>query len=117
NGRYEEATKASGEARAVAERYGLGAYLFENDHGETSSLITKGDYAAAKTRLDEMERRLVPSRRMDWAYFHHLRSTYEQRVAHFGAAVHDADLALTLGKETGLPLLQMPHFHARLAHA
>ncbi len=117
NGRYEEATKASGEARAVAERYGLEAYLFEIDHGETSSLITKGDYAAAKTRLDEMERRLVPSRRMDWAYFHHLRSTYEQRVGHFGAAVHDADLALALGKETGLPLLQIPHFHARLAHA
>ena len=117
NGRYKESTKATGEARAIAERYGLEAYLFEIDHAETSALITKGDYADARARLDEMEQRLAPSRRMDRAYFHHLRSTYEQRMGHFAAAVHDADLALTLGKETGLPTLQMPHFYARLAHA
>ena len=117
NGRYGESTKATTEARAVAERYGLEAYLFEIDHGETSALISKGDYAGAGAQLDEMERRLAPSRRMDWAYFHYLRSMLEQRVGQLAAAVQDAEAALATGYETGLPALQMPHFHARVAHA
>ena len=117
NGRYGESTKATTEARAIAERYGLEAYLFEIDHAETSALISKGDYAAARTQLDEMERRLAPSRRMDWAYFHYLRSMLEQRVGQLAAAAREAEVALALGNETGLPTLQMPHFHARLAHA
>jgi DNA-binding SARP family transcriptional activator len=117
NGRYGEATKVTAEARAIAERYGLEAHLFEIDHGETSALISKGDYVAAKSHIDEMERRLAPSRRMDWAYFHYLRSMLEQRVGHLAAATRDAESAVALANETGLPPLQMPHFHARLAHA
>ena len=35
----------------------------------------------------------------------------------YAAAVRDAERALALGKETGLPSLQMPHFLARLAHS
>ncbi len=97
NGRYGESTKATTEARAMAERYGLEAYLFEIDHGETSALISKGDYAAAGAQLDEMERRLAPSRRMDWAYFHYLRSMLEQRVGQLAAAVRDAEAALAIG--------------------
>ncbi len=117
NGRYGESTKVIAEARAIAERYGLEAHLFEIDHAEVSALISKGDFAAAKAQLAEMERRLAPSRRMDWAYFHNLRSMLEQRTGQFAAAVRDAEAGVALGKETGLPTLQMPHFYARLAHA
>ncbi|HYQ99390.1 MAG TPA: BTAD domain-containing putative transcriptional regulator [Casimicrobiaceae bacterium] len=117
NGRYGESTRVIAEARAIAERYGLEAYLFEIDHAEVSALISKGDFAAAKAQLDEMERRLAPSRRMDWAYFHYLRSMLEQRTGQFAAAVREAEAALALGRETGLPTLQMPHFYGRLAHA
>jgi ATP/maltotriose-dependent transcriptional regulator MalT/DNA-binding SARP family transcriptional activator len=117
NGRYAQSTAVAAEARAIAERYGLEAYLFEIDHGEASALVSNGEYALARVRLEAMERRLAPSRRMDWAYFHHLRSTLEQRQGHFAAAVRDAERALALGTETGLPALQVPQFHARLAHA
>ena len=54
NGRYDESTKVTAEARAIAERYGLEAYLFEIDHAETSALISNGDYAVARQHLDEM---------------------------------------------------------------
>jgi DNA-binding SARP family transcriptional activator len=54
---------------------------------------------------------------MDLAYFHHLRSTLEQRQGHFATAVREAEQAVALGRETGLPTLQMPVFLARLAHS
>jgi len=117
NGRYGESAKVIAEARAVAERYGLEAYLFEIDHAEVTALISKGDLAAAKAQLDTMERRLAPSRRMDWAYFHYLRSLLAQRTGQAAAAVREAEKAVALAEENGLPSLQMPHFHARLAHA
>ena len=44
-----------------------------------------------RTLLEAMERRLSPSRRMDWAYFHHLRANLEQRLGHFGNAAKDAE--------------------------
>ncbi len=116
NGRYDESAAVIVEARAIAERYGLGAYLFEIDHAVASALIGKGDYMAARELLQAMERRMSPARRMDWAYFHHLQANLEQRLGHFAAAAQAAERAVALGRETGLPSLQMPHFLARLAH-
>ncbi len=116
SGRYEQSAAVIAEARDIAERYGLEAYLFEIDHAETSALISKGDYAAAKTRIDAIERRLSPTRRMDLAYFHNLRASLEQRLAHYVGAVADAERAVVLARETGLPTMQIPHFLARLAH-
>jgi ATP/maltotriose-dependent transcriptional regulator MalT/DNA-binding SARP family transcriptional activator len=115
-GRYEASAAVIKEARAVAERYGLEAYLFEIDHAEASALVSKGDLAGAKALLDAMERRMSPARRMDWAYLHHLRSTLEQRLGHVAGAVQEAEKAVALARETGLPRMQMPHFVARLAH-
>src|SRR5437667_2486685 len=109
NGRYGESTVVMAEARAIAERYGLEAYLFEIDHADASALINKGDHAAAKALLEVMERRLSPSRRMRWPYFHHLRSMLEQRMGNTEAAAHDAERAVALARETGLPSLQMAH--------
>ena len=117
NGRYEQAATVIGEAREIAERYGLVAYLFEIDHAVATALISKGDYAAAGELLHAMERRLSPSRRMDWAYFHHLQANLEQRLGHFGNAAKAAEQAVDLARETGLPSVQIPHFLARLAHS
>jgi ATP/maltotriose-dependent transcriptional regulator MalT/DNA-binding SARP family transcriptional activator len=117
NGRYEKSASVIAEARAIAERYGLEAYLFEIDHAETSALISKGDYAAAKAQVGAIERRLSPSRRMDWAYFYNLRAGLEQRLGQHGAAIADAERAVALARETGLPTMQVPHFLARLAHS
>jgi ATP/maltotriose-dependent transcriptional regulator MalT/DNA-binding SARP family transcriptional activator len=116
-GRYGESTKAMGEARAVAGRYGLEAYLFDIDHADASALINSGDHAAARARLDAMERRLSPTRRMQWPFFHHLRSVLEQRLGHAVASAEHAERATALARELDVPALQMPHFLARLAQA
>jgi ATP/maltotriose-dependent transcriptional regulator MalT/DNA-binding SARP family transcriptional activator len=116
NGRYDESAAVSVEAREIAERYGLEAYLFEIDHAEASALITKGAYAEAKARIDGIERRLSPARRMDWAYFHNLKANLEQRLGQHAAAVRSSERAVTLARETGLPTMQIPHFLVRLAH-
>ena len=73
-----------------------------------SRSISKGDHAAAKTRMEAMERSLPSTRRRDWAYFHHLRSVLEQRLGQFGAALDDAERALALARETGLPAAADP---------
>ena len=117
NGRYDQSAAVIAEARGIAERYGLAAYLFEIDHAVASALISKGDYAAAAELLQAMERRLSPARRMDWAYFHHLQANLEQRLGHFGNAAKAAAQAVDLARETGLPSVQLPHFLARLAHS
>jgi len=117
NGRYEEAAAVISEARGIAERYGLVAYLFEIDHAVASALIGKGDYTAASELLQAMQRRLSPARRMDWAYFHHLQANLEQRLGHYGNSAKAAEQAVDLARETGLPSVQVPHFLARLAHS
>jgi ATP/maltotriose-dependent transcriptional regulator MalT/DNA-binding SARP family transcriptional activator len=116
-GRYGESTAVMTDARAIAERFGLEAYLFEIDHAEASALINKGDHAAAKARVDVMERGLSPTRRMHWPYFHHLRSMLEQRLGQGAAAAEDAERAVALARDLSIPALQMPHFLARLAQA
>lgn len=117
NGRYDAAAQATTTARDLAERYGLTAYLFEIEHARTATLISQGVLDEAKAHLAAIERMLSPSRRMDWAYYHHLRATLEQRMNQTAAAVKSAERAVALARETGLPVIQLPHFIARLAHA
>lgn len=117
NGRYGESAAATKAAHAIADRYGLEAYLFEIDHAEATALISKRDFVGARALVEGIERRLSPTRRMDWAYFHNLRSMLEQHLNLAKAAVQDAERAIELARETGLPILQVPHFYARLAHA
>jgi len=116
HGRFGEAAAVIAAARAGAKRYGLEAYLFEIDYGEAITLVTKGDPAVARARVEELERSLPSTRRGDWAYFHHLRSVLEQRLLQFDAARDDAERALALARETGLPAAQIPHFLLRVAH-
>src|SRR6266576_2999579 len=95
-GRYGESTAVMADARTIAERFGLEAYLFEIDHAEASALINKGDHAAAKARVDMMERGLSPTRRMQWPYFHHVRSMLEQRLGQGAASAEHAERAVAL---------------------
>jgi DNA-binding SARP family transcriptional activator len=54
---------------------------------------------------------------MQWPYLHYLRSQLEQRLGHWASAVDEAEKAVVLARQTGLPSIQMPHFLARLTHA
>lgn len=117
NARYERSTAVADEARAIAERYGLQAYLFEIDHARAEALISAHELDAAAALVDAIEQRLAPTRRMDAAYFHNLRSMLRQRLGRHAGALHDAERALLLARETGLPALQIPTFIARVAQA
>jgi DNA-binding SARP family transcriptional activator len=117
NARYGDANDVMAEARAVAERYGLEKHLFDIDHQDAAALVNKGDHAAARARLDIMERRLSPSQTMLRPYYLHLRSILEQRLGHREAAANIAETALAMVRELDVPSLQMPHFLARLAWA
>ena len=117
NGRYAEANVVMAEARAVAERFGIEEHLFDIDHQDAAALVNKGDHAAAKERLDIMERRLSPTQRMLWPYYLHLRSILAQRLGQRQAAADIAERALAMVRELDIPSLQMPHFLARLAWA
>ena len=116
-GRYGESAAVMTDARAIAERYGLEAYMFEIDHADASALVNQGEHAAAKARLEAMERGLSPARRMQWPYFYHVRSMLEQRLGQPEASLHDAERAMALARELSLPSLQLPHFLARVAQA
>jgi len=117
NGRYADSTEVMTEARAVAERYGLENHLFDIDHQEAAALVNKGDHAAAKVRLDVMERRLSPHQRMLWPYYLHLRSVFEQRLGHGKAAADHAERALAMARVAGVPVLVCAdrHLAGRLA--
>jgi LuxR family maltose regulon positive regulatory protein len=115
-GRYGEAGEASTQARAVAERYGLEAYLFEIDYAKANALIYKGELAEAKLLIDAIESRLVPTRRMDRAYLHYLRSMLAMRLGQHAVAAQEAERAVVLARETGLPIGQIPQLLARVAH-
>ncbi len=117
NGRYERSAAVADEAHAIAGRYGLEAYLFEIDHARAEALISANELEAAQALVDAIEQRLAPTRRMDAAYFHFLRSTLRQRQARHADALRDAERALVLARETGLPVLQLPTFVARQAQA
>jgi LuxR family maltose regulon positive regulatory protein len=116
-GRYDDANRVMADARAVAERYGIEQHLFDIDHQDAAALINKGDHAAARERLDAMERRLSPTHRMHWPYLLHLRSILEQRLGDRQSAADTAERALAMVRELDVPSLQMPHFLARLAWA
>jgi LuxR family transcriptional regulator, maltose regulon positive regulatory protein len=117
NGRYDACATVAAEARTIAERYGLQGYLFEIDHARAGALISAGDLVEARALVDAMESRLAPTRRMDFAYFHYLRSTLRQRLGLAGPALDDAERALVLARQTGLPQLQWPDFIARVGQA
>jgi DNA-binding SARP family transcriptional activator len=117
NGRYGESSAVMTDARAIAERHGLEVYLFEIDHADASALINKGDHAAAKARLDIMERRMSPVRRMQWPYFLNLRSMLAQRLGQAAASADDAERSVVLARELSLPVVQLPHFLSRLSQA
>ena len=115
--RYDQSMAVTAAARGIAERYGLERHFFEIDRGEAAALIAKGEAAAARARVEAIERRLTPSRPMDAAYFYHLRSSLAQRTGRLEQAVEDAEHAVRIARETGMPAPQVPHLLTRLAHA
>ena len=84
-------------------------------HAEVTALVSSEDIAGAAAALAKLRGVLNPSRRMDLAYFRYQEAgvlMLEGRVRDAAAAATDA---VRIGRESGLPAMQIPHFLIRNA--
>lgn len=114
---YAKARKRMAEAEAIAKEHGLGSILFEIYHADVSAASAARDVAGARTALEALRSVLNPARRMDVAYFRHQEAgvlLISGRAAEAAAASREA---VQIGREAGMPSMQLPHLMALGAHA
>ena len=116
-GRYAEAERTMEETEAIAREHGLNSVLFECYHAELTTLISARDAAGAAAALERLRSVLQPSRRMDVAYFRNQEAGVRMLEHRHAEAVAAAIDAVAIGREAGLPPLQLPHFLVRQALA
>jgi ATP/maltotriose-dependent transcriptional regulator MalT/DNA-binding SARP family transcriptional activator len=113
--RFDAAARTMDEAETIAREHGLRSVLFEIYYAEVSPIVSSRDVAAAGAALDKLRTVLNPARRMDVAYFKFQESTVRMLERRPGEAVRAAQEAVTVGREAGLPAMQIPHFLVREA--
>ena len=113
--RFSEAQRTMDEAEAIALEHGLRTVLFEIYHAEIAPIVSSRDVAASIAALEKLRGVLNPARRMDVAYFKFQESTVRMLEHRAPDAVRAAQEAVTIGREAGLPAMQIPHFVVRQA--
>ena len=113
--RFDAARRTMDEAEAIAREHGLRSVLFEIYYAEVAPIVSSRDVAASIAALDKLRTVLNPSRRMDVAYFKFQESTVRQLEGRAEDAVRAAQEAIAIGREAGLPAMQIPHFLVREA--
>ena len=114
-GRYARARRTMDEAEAIAREHGLRSMLYEIYHAEIAPLVAIQDAAAAVAALEKLRSVMNPARRMELAYFRFQESTVRSLEGRTQDALRAAVDALAIGRETGLPSMQIPHFLVREA--
>jgi ATP/maltotriose-dependent transcriptional regulator MalT/DNA-binding SARP family transcriptional activator len=114
-GRFDAARRTTDEAESIAREHGLRSVLFEIYYAEVAPIVSSRDVAASVAALDKLRTVLNPARRMDVAYFKFQESTVRMLEGRIEEAVHAAREALAVGREAGLPAMQIPHFLVREA--
>ena len=114
-GRFEKARSTMDEAESIAREHGLRSVLFEIHYAEVAPVVSSRDVAASVAALDKLRTVLNPARRMDVAYFKFQESSVRMLEGRTEEAVHAAREALAIGREAGLPAMQIPHFFVREA--
>jgi hypothetical protein len=89
--------------------------LFEIYYAEVAPVVSSRDVAASVAALAKLATVLNPARRMDVAYFQFQESTVRMLEGRAEEAVRAAQEALAIGREAGLPAMQIPHFLVREA--
>jgi LuxR family maltose regulon positive regulatory protein len=115
HGHYVRSQKIMKESEAYAAAHGLKWAQVEIYHAEVTALVSSEDAAGAAAALAKLRAVLSPSRRMDLAYFRYQEAgvlMLQGRVREAAAAAADA---VTIGRATGLPAMQIPHFLVRHA--
>jgi DNA-binding SARP family transcriptional activator len=114
-GHYARSQKIMKDTEEFAAAHGLKWVQVEIYHAEVTALVSSEDAAGAAAALSKLRAVLSPSRRMDLAYFRYQEAgvlMLQGRVRE--AAVSAAD-AVAIGRASGLPAMQIPHFLIRNA--
>ncbi|MFO1304176.1 MAG: BTAD domain-containing putative transcriptional regulator [Burkholderiales bacterium] len=114
-GHYVRSRKIMRDTEEFAAAHGLKWVQVEIYHAEVTALVSSEDIAGAAAALAKLRGVLNPSRRMDLAYFRYQEAgvlMLEGRVRDAAAAATDA---VRIGRESGLPAMQIPHFLIRNA--
>ena len=114
-GRYPEARRTMDEAESIAREHGLRSVLFEIYYAEVAPIVSSRDVAGSIAALERLRTVLNPSRRMDVAYFKFQESTVRMLERRAEDAVRAAHEAVAVGRDAGLPAMQIPHFLVREA--
>jgi ATP/maltotriose-dependent transcriptional regulator MalT len=114
-GRYAKSKRTMDEAEAIAREHGLKSVLFEIYYAEVTPLVSSRDVPAAAAALQKLRGVLNPTRRMDVAYFRFQESHVCALQGRLRDAVEAAADAVRIGRESGLPAMQIPHFLVRHA--
>jgi len=114
-GRYAQAKRTMDEAEAIARDNGLRSVLFEILYAEVAPVVSSRDVPASVAALEKLRGVLNPTRRMDVAYFKFQESTVRALEGRVADALRAACDALAIGREAGLPDMQVPHFLVREA--
>jgi DNA-binding SARP family transcriptional activator len=115
HGRYAQSKRTSDEAEAIAREHGLKSVLFEIYYAEVTPLVSSRDADGAAAALQKLRGVLNPARRMDVAYFRFQESYVHALQGRMREAAEAAAEALDIGRASGLPVMQIPHFLVRHA--
>ena len=114
---YAKARKRMAEAEAIAREHGLASALFEIHHADVSAASAARDVAGAEIALGKLRSVLDPARRMDVAYFRHQEAAFLLISGRPAEAAEKSRQAVEIGREAGMPTMQLPHLMMLGAHA
>jgi ATP/maltotriose-dependent transcriptional regulator MalT/DNA-binding SARP family transcriptional activator len=114
-GHYNRSQKIMKDTEEFAAAHGLKWVQVEIYHAEVTALVSSEDKDGATAALAKLRAVLSPSRKMDLAYFRYQEAgvlMLQGRVPQAATAAADA---VKVGRESGLPAMQIPHFLVRAA--
>lgn len=114
-GHYARSQKIMKETEAVAAAHGLKWVQVEIYHAEVTALISSEDAPGAAAALAKLRAVLSPTRRMDHAYFKYQETGVLMLQGRVREAAAAAQEAVAIGRASGLPVIQIPHFLVRFA--
>ena len=114
-GHYLRSQKIMKDSEELAAAHGLKWAQVEIYHAEVTSLVSSEDVEGATAALAKLRAVLSPSRRMDLAYFRYQESGVLMLQGRVRDAAASAAEAIAIGRASGLPAMQIPHFLVRHA--
>jgi len=114
-GHYARSQKIMKETESLAAAHGLKWVQVEIYHAEVTALISSEDVQGATAALAKLRAVLSPTRRMDHAYFKYQETGVLMLQGRVRDAAAAAQEAVEIGRASGLPAIQIPHFLVRSA--